>query len=191
MTITAGLRWEAQINPQPTTPNPAYPITSKIPNDLKMWQPRLGIAYKLTQKSVIRAGFGRTYFGGNYDSVFYHLTSSYPIIAQQTIQQNNIYQGLFPIEQGPPAGAPPEFPSSGHLKPPSGTLLKPRPFDWKTEQVDSWNLTLEHQLAPDLKLSVAYVGNGGRHLAWGSNINAAPAGEGPLLPRRPYYQKFG
>lgn len=44
LTITAGLRWEAQINPQPTTPNPAYPITSKIPHDLKMWQPRLGIA---------------------------------------------------------------------------------------------------------------------------------------------------
>ena len=31
----------------------------------------------------------------------------------------------------------------------------------------------------------------GRHLDWGSNINAAPAGPGPLLERRPYYQKFG
>src|SRR5207244_10711133 len=37
LTITAGLRWEGQINPQPTTPNPKYPITSRIPNDLKMW----------------------------------------------------------------------------------------------------------------------------------------------------------
>ena len=155
------------------------------------FSPRLGIAYKLTQKSVIRAGFGRTYFGGNYDSVFYHLTSSYPIIAQQTIQQTNTYQPIFPIEQGPPAAPSPEFPSSGHLKPPTGTLLKPRPFDWKTEQIDSWNLTVEHQLAHDLKLSVAYVGNVGRHLDWGSNINAAPAGPGPLLERRPYYQKFG
>src|SRR6185436_16967384 len=40
-------RWEGQINPQPTTPNPAYPITSKIPNDLGMWQPRLGIAWNV------------------------------------------------------------------------------------------------------------------------------------------------
>src|SRR5437867_7339762 len=41
--------------------------------------------------------------------------------------------------------------------------------------LDSWNLTVEQQLAHDLKLSVAYVGNVGRHLDWGSNINAAPA----------------
>ena len=27
------------------------------------FSPRLGIAYKLTQKTVIRAGFGRTFFG--------------------------------------------------------------------------------------------------------------------------------
>jgi Carboxypeptidase regulatory-like domain len=155
------------------------------------FSPRLGIAYKLTQKSVIRAGFGRTYFGGNYDSVFYHLTSAYPIVAQQTISQTSIYQGLFPIQQGPPASPPPEFPASGHLKPPTGTLIKPRPFDWATEQIDSWNLTLEHQLAQDFRVSVAYVGNVGRHLAWGSNINAAPPGVGPLLNRRPYYQKFG
>src|SRR5437867_9925286 len=57
--------------------------------------------------------------------------------------------------------------------------------------LDSWNLTVEQQLAHDLRLSVAYVGNVGRHLDWGSNINAAPAGPGPLLERRPYYQKFG
>src|SRR5262249_5407714 len=46
-------------------------------------------------------------------------------------------------------------------------------------------------LLQDLRLSVAYVGNGGRDLDWGSNINAAPAGAGDLLTRRPYYQKFG
>src|SRR5512133_1110699 len=37
LTLTAGLRWEGQINPQPTAPNPKFPITSQIPNDLKMW----------------------------------------------------------------------------------------------------------------------------------------------------------
>ena len=34
LTITAGLRWDAQINPQPGTPNPKYPVTGHIPNDL-------------------------------------------------------------------------------------------------------------------------------------------------------------
>jgi len=60
ITITAGLRWDFQINPQPTTPNPAYPITKRIPNDLKMVQPRLGIAWNVGGRgtTVIRASGG-------------------------------------------------------------------------------------------------------------------------------------
>jgi hypothetical protein len=62
--ITAGLRWDGQFNPQPTTPNPKYPITSRIPNDLKMWQPRLGIAWNVGGRgtTVVRVS------GGLFDS---------------------------------------------------------------------------------------------------------------------------
>lgn len=156
------------------------------------FSPRLGIAYQITKSTVIRTGFGRSYFGGNYDAVFYHLTSSYPIIAQQTINQSNTYQPIFVLDgnTGPPAAAPPVFPESGHIKPPPDTLLKPRPFHWKTEYVDSWNFTVEQRLAQDVRLSVAYVGNGGRDLDWGSNINAAPPGPGDLASRRPYCPKI-
>jgi len=45
ITATAGLRWEGQWNPQPTRPNPAIPQTGYIPDDLKQWQPRAGIAW--------------------------------------------------------------------------------------------------------------------------------------------------
>jgi hypothetical protein len=45
VTATGGFRWEGQWNPQPTRPNPAIPQTGYIPNDLKMWQPRAGIAW--------------------------------------------------------------------------------------------------------------------------------------------------
>src|SRR5882672_3585193 len=105
-----------------------------------------------------------------------HLTSSYPIIAQQTINQSNTYQPIFVLDgnTGPPAGAPPVFPTSGHLKPPPDTLLKPRPFNWKTEYVDSWNFTIEQGLAKDVRLAVAYVGNGGRDLDWGWTAFAGP-----------------
>jgi hypothetical protein len=59
LTLTAGLRWEGQINPQPP-PNPQYPINSQIPNDLKMWQPRLGLVYDIggRGKTVIRLSGG-------------------------------------------------------------------------------------------------------------------------------------
>ena len=61
LTLTAGFRWDFQINPQPTNPNPKYPgLTGYIPHDLKMWQPRLGLAWNVAGKSstVVRLSAG-------------------------------------------------------------------------------------------------------------------------------------
>jgi outer membrane receptor protein involved in Fe transport len=58
--------------------------------------PRLGLAYRLTGNTVLRAGFGRTFFSSGYDATFYHLTSFYPIAAQQTINQSTLYSGCLP-----------------------------------------------------------------------------------------------
>src|SRR5262249_17477083 len=138
--------------------------TANVKSDLNNFAPRVGLAYKLTSKTVIRAGFGRSFFISNYGSGFYFLTSTYPIATQQTISQANIRSAVFPIEQGPPVAALPVFPPSGHLKAPRGQLLKSRPFDNKSEYIDSWNFTVEHQLGADLHVSVAYVGNVGRQL---------------------------
>lgn len=60
LTLNAGLRWEGQYNPQPRNPNPAFPQTALIPNDLKQFQPRLGLAYDVggTSNTVIRLSAG-------------------------------------------------------------------------------------------------------------------------------------
>jgi hypothetical protein len=166
-------------------------MTANVKSDLNNFAPRLGLAYKLTSKTVIRAGFGRSYFISNYGGGFYFLTSTYPIATQQTISQANIRSAVFPIENGPPAAALPQFPSSGRLPAPRGQLLKHRPYDNQSEYVDSWNLSVEHQLASNLSISVAYVGNVGRQLWRTLNVNAAQPGVGPLLQRRPYFQTFG
>lgn len=165
--------------------------TANVKSDLNNFAPRLGLAYKLTSKTVIRAGFGRSFFISNYGGGFYFLASTYPIATQQTISQANIRAPIFPIEQGPPAGDRPQFPSSGRLKAPRGQLLKHRPYDNKSEYVDSWNFSIERQLTQDLRISVAYVGNVGRQLWRTLNVNAAQPGVGALLPRRPYFNRFG
>ncbi|HET8891400.1 MAG TPA: carboxypeptidase regulatory-like domain-containing protein [Candidatus Angelobacter sp.] len=58
--VSAGFRWDGQWNPQPPNPNPAFAVTQKIPNDLAMWQPRLGLAWdpKGHGTTVIRASAG-------------------------------------------------------------------------------------------------------------------------------------
>ncbi len=60
LTINAGLRWEGQMHPQPTDPYPGIPETASIPSDLKMFQPRLGMAYDVGGRgeTVIRITAG-------------------------------------------------------------------------------------------------------------------------------------
>jgi hypothetical protein len=58
LTVTAGLRWDAQWNPQPTNPNSAIPSTTHIPNDLNQWQPRVGVAWNPAANTVIRVSAG-------------------------------------------------------------------------------------------------------------------------------------
>src|SRR5262249_31962863 len=71
LTLNYGLRWEAQIFPDPTIDptksaygsnltDPRFPSTGKIPNATKMFQPRVGFAWdvKNNQKSVLRASYG-------------------------------------------------------------------------------------------------------------------------------------
>jgi hypothetical protein len=71
LSLDYGLRWEAQIFPDPVIApsktaygvnlsDPRFPSTGKIPNATKMFQPRLGLAWDVRNngKSVIRANWG-------------------------------------------------------------------------------------------------------------------------------------
>jgi outer membrane receptor protein involved in Fe transport len=209
LTVNAGLRWDWFEPVKPAHPGGlanfdvntgqillaglgTVSMSTNVVTPKDDFSPRLGLAYKLTEKTVVRAGFGQSFFSSGYDATFYHLTSFYPIIAQQTITASNNYVPIFPIEQTPVGPAPPALPSSGMLTPPTDELLKTRDPDFKTENMYSWNLTIERQLDSRTTLSVGYVGTKGTHLSFGKNINAAgPSSDTDLNDRRPFYAKFG
>jgi len=74
VTITPGLRYEAQLNPNyypATAPQSRYPGATSIPDDLDMFAPRLGVAWDVGNagKTVIRAG-GGLYYAPTYMSMF-------------------------------------------------------------------------------------------------------------------------
>ena len=49
--------------------------------------PRLGATYAITEKTVIRAGLGRSYFINGFDAAFNHLDTFYPVAQNQTLSQ--------------------------------------------------------------------------------------------------------
>jgi Carboxypeptidase regulatory-like domain/TonB dependent receptor-like, beta-barrel len=169
--------------------------TTNVKGYHKGWAPRLGLAYKLTQNTVIRAGLGRSYFATNYSSTFQQLSIVFPISGAQTVTPANIYQAVFPLDQGSvPAAAPFSAPTSGSLKVPDGASVYYNPPYTPTEHVDQWNITMEHVYKNDLKISLGYVGTKGTDLAWDPNINTAdvdPTNSTSIVSRRPYYQLYG
>ena len=72
--------------------------TTNVQGYHKGWAPRIGLAYKLTDKTVIRSGLGRSYFATNYSSTFQALSIEFPISGTQTVSQSGIYTPIFPLD---------------------------------------------------------------------------------------------
>ena len=61
-----------------------------IERNWKNFGPRLGIAYQLTPKTVLRMGYGRSYDIGVFGSIFGHaVTQNLPVLAVQNLQPQN------------------------------------------------------------------------------------------------------
>ena len=67
------------------------------------WAPRLGVTYQLNEKTVIRAGYGRSYDIGVFGSVFGHtVTQNLPVLALQNVSAPNNFDSVFNLAEGPP-----------------------------------------------------------------------------------------
>jgi hypothetical protein len=208
LTISYGLRWDTWFADKSTlrgggsrynvaTNNfeiVGYGDNSMSANVTTQWHnfsPRLAIAYALNSKTVIRTGWGRSYFEEIFGANFNNIAYNYPTVINQSIPQVNSYTPLFVITDGPPGPVTPTIPSNGLLPLPPDVSASYIPGNLKYPNVDSWNVSVERLIADDLTATVSYVGNVGRHLQWGIPLNQAIPGPGPFDPRRPLYQKFG
>ena len=161
-----GLRWEAQINPQPKKPNPLFPQTARIPNDLKQWQPRVGLAYDLGGRgeTVIRVSAGilaaRTP-ANLFQRVSTNngLTTSEIEIGETTACRNSIVVNLANCNlRGPNALV--TFPN-GLTAIPANFIIKPRVFgfdaDFKNPRTFQTSATIEQRVGKDLVFTAGYV----------------------------------
>jgi hypothetical protein len=146
-----------------------------IDNTFTAFAPRLGIAYQLTPKTVVRLGYGRSYDIGVFGSNFGHtVTQNLPVLLKQNVDAtafNPLAAGskvpVFLLDNGPIAATFPAVPSDGIIPfaslggQVSGTHI--RPTKQVLPLVDSWNATVQHQLTNTVSVEVAYVGSKGTH----------------------------
>jgi hypothetical protein len=155
------------------------------------FSPRIGIAYNVNNKTVIRTGIGRSYFQEIFGYTFNNTANSYPTLIYQQLAQTTPYTPLFSLSEGPPVPVFPEIPANGLLQLPNGVSMDYRPPDLSYSYVDSWNFSVERLIGSTMTATVSYVGNVGRNLRQNIPLNQAIPGPGPLNPRRPLYNKFG
>jgi hypothetical protein len=128
--------------------------------NLNNWGPRIGLAYRPFNRTVIRAGYS-IFYSKPYFEQFNKNRFNPPFVVSTTI----FFQPFGSV--GNPA-------TDGDI--PNITGVSP---GWKAPSVQSFNLTVEQAITPDLALSAAYVGNQARHLSIIRNPNLGDAPSGP------------
>ena len=144
--------------------------------------PRLGIAYRLDSKTVVRVGAGISADSNNWR----FFRNNYPATTNSDVTQSNAYApvasltgetlGTYPgLTAGIPVPVLPDF-SSGRISLPTnvspGNVV---PFDFKRGRIYSYNVTVQREIGK-LAIEAGYVGNRGVHLLTNENINSAPPG---------------
>lgn len=178
-------------------------LNGDVENSLN-WAPRIGIAYQLDEKSVIRAGYGRSYDIGVFGSVFGHsVTQNLPVLAVQELRAPSSFDAVFTLAEGPSAPVFPAPGPDGRFPLPNGVFTRALPDKQRLPAVDAWNVTYQYQFTEDLSGEVAYVGNKGTHVFAGNgpafDLNQAAIDPNfrngqasvPRDLRRPLYQLFG
>jgi hypothetical protein len=130
----------------------------RYPSDTHLvWMPRLGIAYQLGAKDVLRAGFGGFVSRfGVYDSVF--LGGNPPFQPMASVSNG--------VADNPGGATRTAFPQFFMTIDP--VLKHPKAYHW--------NFTYQRQLFYETTVEVAYVGSAGNHLARERDLNQLPRG---------------
>jgi len=163
------------------------------------WAPRVGVAYQLTDRTVLRAGYGRSYDLGVFGSVFGHtVTQNLPVLSAQNLNAPQNFAAVFNLKDGPPPPVFPAVPTSGLLRLPDGVFARALPDTQHPPAVDAYNVTVQRELTADISVEAAYVGNRGAHVFVGDGpaVNAnQPRLDGfPTVPtdlRKPYFTRYG
>ncbi|MBZ5702700.1 MAG: TonB-dependent receptor [Acidobacteriia bacterium] len=189
LTFNYGLRWEAQHFPSMTIPpsqtsygvylnNPSFPSNGTLPNQNKMFQPRLGLAWDILghSKSVLRVNYG-------IYNARQNMLTQVGAITTNGVQQQGIAAGTFFNTAG---GPPPTYPNTVPipLLPPgtpaafAGVTVFSR--DYANPRIYTTNVAYEQSVGWDMSVYADFTWSKGVHLTRFINPNVSPA-TGPAI----------
>jgi hypothetical protein len=151
------------------------------------FMPRVGFAFKLTQKTVIHAGYGIYYSAPNVTNSD-GLSNNAPALDYWAFNNSSTYGAAAAN------GSPFNFASDGFVHTPAtnasalpeGLPVYAQGPNDKTPYSEQWHLTVQRQLVPSTTVSFAYVGTHGVHLDDLVDINAGSPGTTNVTVNRPY-----
>ena len=203
LTLDLGLRWEFYppftppgsgrfSNYDPTNNNLVIAGVGGNPSNLgrstryKDFAPRIGLAYRLTETTVVRGGFAISYFpypDNDYAFDFPVLqNNAFPSLNGSSFTQSvDASNNPISMASGFPAPLVANIPSNGLIpvvgKVGTTSLLNQNytvvNLNFREPYTESWNLAVQHSLPGRFVLEAAYVGNHGVDLPTVYNLNAA------------------
>src|SRR5438034_4253797 len=186
LTVDLGLRWEYWPSSTPHYPggfanynpfNNSLELAGigSIPNDLgidnlhKSFAPRVGVAYRLDEKTVLRGGYGISYLPRTTN------VYNFPVKQANQLSPANSFVAAGSLAAGAPPPNPVVIPSSGVILNAPGQsytyVAKDRPQGY----VQSWNIAVQRALPSNFSVEAAFVGNHGVNIPTSNdrNINAS------------------
>ena len=95
--------------------------TGNTENSFTNFAPRVGIAYQVRPKTIVRMGYGRSFDIGVFGSIFGHsVTQNLPVLASQEERGAQSWLAGFTLATGPPAPTFVTVPPSGLFPQPDG-----------------------------------------------------------------------
>jgi hypothetical protein len=197
LTASYGLRWDyfpfptrrgtglELYNPQSATMSicgiGSTPTDCGITKDKQHFNPRIGLAYRATKSTVIRAGYSKA----TDPILFLGYTTSgrlnFPYIYSQLLTSPNSLSYATTLRQGLPAVSAPDISSGTVPVPPLSAVLTYDNSDYVRGYSQTWNFTVEQQFEGWLA-SAGYVGMrqidpvNNLQMNW-SPVNGGTAGE--------------
>lgn len=165
-------------------------LSAGVKTDWNNLAPRVGFAYRFGDKdrNVLRGGFGISYFTARFGFTGGTLSTSFPVIADQTIGAASDFRADGTLASIP-AFTPVPIPTNGIINPAPNIGLFAIPFNNPLPTVLSYNLTAQREVVPGLSVELAYVGNRGYNQPYNRALMASEPGTG--LAGVPLFQKFG